>query len=901
MQSISPKSSQLKKSILHSLWLPLVALVMGLSLAIHFNQVAVKEEQSVIQNALNERLSHITENVKDSVTLYGYALQSLRSNISTIGLDNFNYQKMQIYIQSHSYNDDYPEPRGLGLIRLVKPQDQTAFIEMAKAERPDNTFNIRQLAPHNNDLFIIQYIEPESRNKQAVGLDIGSEAMRRNAALNAAEYDSPRLTGPITLVQANQKTQQGFLILSPVFNSLTPPTTSKQRVANVVAWSYSPILIDEVLSDVSSLKADIILSISDQTTQSPQQFYTFGDMAFALNDHRSVHTIDLLGRQWQLTLTATPEFLNELNLAPPYQAFGAVMTITFTIMLALFSGQLILMRQSQMKAYELELAQAREKALTEANLKLEEQVEQRASEIANINLLQKRILEASSYAIITTDIKGIITLINPAGEKMLGYSVNELVGKLNPGIFHLPDEIMTRAQALSDELGTQIEPGFEVFVAKARIGQQDINRWTYVHKEGKQFQVKLSINSLYNEFNELVGFLGIASDLTEQLKREQALAHAKDRAEKAVKVKSEFLANMSHEIRTPMNGLFGVMQLLKQENLSSDGKNLLDKALYSAKNLTVIINDILDFSKIEAGKLTLELTNFKLSELIEHINSDLSVNAFNKQIDLTFEINVKHDFWFGDPIRIRQILLNIISNAIKFTNTGGVKVLVNALPTSNGLQISVIDTGIGIAPDAIERLFNRFEQADKSTTRKYGGTGLGLSISQSLIDLMQGEISVTSEENKGTSFSIMIPLVQAHVQQNTPPHVITQLNLDHKTILIAEDNAINIIIVTAMLKPTNATLIIANNGLEAIELTQQHQPDLILMDIQMPEMDGITACQHIKAFDPFIPIVALTANAFAEDKILYAKVGFNGYLAKPLDSDQLMSVIHKALNAKMTL
>ncbi|WP_232003181.1 ATP-binding protein [Pseudoalteromonas piscicida] len=490
----------------------------------------------------------------------------------------------------------------------------------------------------------------------------------------------------------------------------------------------------------------------------------------------------------------------------------------------------------------------------------------------------------------------MITQFNPAAERLLGYKKEELIGKSSPAIFHLEEEVVARAKALTEELDRVIEPGFDVFVAKAKQGVVDTSRWTYVTKQNQYVQIKLNVTTLTDERGSIDGFLGIALDLTEQLKHERELSHAKEAAEQAANAKAVFLANMSHEIRTPMNGLYGTLQLLKSEPLNSTATNLLEKATYSVKALNTIINDILDFSKIEAGRIELEERPFNIEVLVEHLRSDFLVLAKNKGLKLKIHVELEHKFWMGDEVRVRQVLLNLLSNSIKFTETGSIVTHIKPLQNDSGMLITVADTGIGMTEATIKKLFSRFEQADKSTTRKFGGTGLGLSITRSLIDLMGGKIKVESTVGEGSLFSIELPMQKSEYTSEQPKGDQLKIaDLSGTSILLAEDNPVNQLVVRSMISKANGDITIANNGKESIEQFELNKPDLILMDIQMPEMDGVEACKRLKNKDPNIPIIALTANAFPEDRALYERVGFDGYVAKPIEQLELINTIATVL------
>tara|TARA_R110002012_G_scaffold41523_2_gene113491 strand:+ start:17229 stop:18947 length:1719 start_codon:yes stop_codon:yes gene_type:complete len=382
----------------------------------------------------------------------------------------------------------------------------------------------------------------------------------------------------------------------------------------------------------------------------------------------------------------------------------------------------------------------------------------------------------------------------------------------------------------------------------------------------------------------------------------QALEAANIKAEEGVRVKSDFLANMSHEIRTPMNGILGTLQILEHRPFDKDTRNLLAKALYSAKSLLTIVNDILDFSKIEANKLALELKPFSLLEILESINSDLNVVAIESSI--SFNVDISDDFedgWLGDAVRVKQIILNLASNAVKFTEHGAVNIKLKSGIVNNQkvIQFVVVDTGIGMSQEALDNIFERFSQADMSTTRKYGGTGLGIPITVNLVHLMQGTINIDSVVGQGTTVHVMLPLQSAVLAPKSSPKNKTDIpNLSHIKLLIAEDNEINQIIIQTILENTKAMVDIVDNGELAVKAFSHDEYDLVLMDIQMPVMDGIQAFIQISAINPRVPVIALTANIMAEDIQRYKKLGFKHYIGKPLDIEYLYDTLRSILEIK---
>lgn len=374
-----------------------------------------------------------------------------------------------------------------------------------------------------------------------------------------------------------------------------------------------------------------------------------------------------------------------------------------------------------------------------------------------------------------------------------------------------------------------------------------------------------------------------------------SLQEARQQAEKATKAKGDFLANMSHEIRTPMNGILGTLQLLERGQLDDNSKHMLGKASFSAKTLLTIINDILDYSKIEANQMVIEDKPFSMLEVLESVKSDLNTLALEKGIKLVSEVGDNfEDGWHGDIVRVRQILLNLTSNAVKFTEQGSVALKLNMGKHNgvNAIRVDVVDTGIGMNEEQKSRVFERFVQADSSTTRKFGGTGLGLAISMSLIDLMQGKIAISSQEGKGTKVCMVLPLPQAELsEQKQQSKSIAPPDLSGRRVLVAEDNDINQDILRAMLEPTNATLKFVENGALAVQAFATSQYNIVLMDIQMPVMDGISAFKELKDQGVQIPVIALTANVMAQDVKRYKALGFASHIGKPISINLLYQTL----------
>ncbi|GAB3635197.1 hypothetical protein GCM10027422_07870 [Hymenobacter arcticus] len=498
----------------------------------------------------------------------------------------------------------------------------------------------------------------------------------------------------------------------------------------------------------------------------------------------------------------------------------------------------------------------------------------------------RNIIDNTQLGLVEMDLNHRVLYANQSYCQMVGYAPEELLGQpLHPLIIR-PENMPALRERVTDRRNG-ITGSYELEVHT----KQGENKWLFI-----------GAAPLYDEAKQPIGTIGINLDITHQKALEQRLREAKQQAEDSARAKELFLANMSHEIRTPMNAIMGMSQLLAKTPLAGKQSNYLHAITTSAQNLLVIINDILDLSKLDAGKMTIERVGFNVARLCAQIEKTLLYKAEEKGLRLVIKVSpLIPDVVLGDPYRITQILLNLAGNSVKFTPKGEVTIECEVAGYLNGeviVAFVVRDTGIGIDPAYLEHIFQEFSQEDSSITRKFGGTGLGLSICRSLARLMGGEIYIESEKNKGTVsyFSLFLPIGTVHdlpLRKSTATELGRHSELRGKQVLLVEDNEYNRLLAKTFLTNAGLEVTEACHGAEAVEQVQHQSFDLILMDVQMPVMDGFEATAVLRQqFGLTTPIIALTASAINGEKQKCLTAGMNDYLTKPFYEDELLTLVH---------
>lgn len=494
----------------------------------------------------------------------------------------------------------------------------------------------------------------------------------------------------------------------------------------------------------------------------------------------------------------------------------------------------------------------------------------------------RNIISNINIGLIEIDNEGLIQFANQNFAFISGYEISELIGK-NPN-----DLFASRK-------------GIDIVESKKKIreiGIADIYQLEVKNKQGEIRWWIISGAPNYDSMGNIIGSVGLHLDITEQKMLGIELEKEKIKAEESAKAKELFLMNMSHEIRTPLNAIVGFLRELNREELNESQKTFVDNSSLASFHLLAIINNVLDISKIEAKEMHLENKNFNFESKIENVLSVLQNKAKEKNLILTSYISDKiHPILKGDILRIEQILYNIAGNSLKFTKKGTVEIrceMTQDFPKSQDIRISITDTGIGMDSKFLTEIFNKFSQEDHAITRKFGGTGLGMSISYELVRLMNGQIEIESKKSKGTTVHININLKKGKTINSTVHNQSSKINLKNISILLVEDNAINRIVAKKSLLNYNCKVTEVSNGYQAIEALKNNKFDVILMDIIMPEMDGIEATRYIRnELKIDTPIIAFTANAFKSEIEKFIELGMDDYVIKPFDENILIQTIAK--------
>ncbi len=839
---------------------PFVVFVIAISISLFFwflYDASLKARaQQIFDNRTEDIIVLLTESMKHNEQILRGAAGLF--NAST----EVNRDEWRRYVASLKLDRYYPGIQGIGFSQWIEPAEKERHIRRMRAEGfPGYTINPEgKRAAYSS----IIYIEPfDWRNQRAFGYDMFSEPVRRIAMERARDRDETTIAARVTLVQETATdTQHGMLMYLPVYRQDVRIDSVEMRQKALLGFSYSPIRIrDFIYASLRGMPADISFELYAGGSELPENFMFSSIEAEKIAlpvDYAPLFThrkkLEVYGMNWLITFKTLPPFLVETQRSASFAvlAGGIIITLLLTMIMRMIHNAHVRTVQ-----YSREVAESEERF--------------------------KALSDASFGGIVIHD-QGLILDCNKGLSDLTGFSQGELIG-------------MNGLELIAPE-------SLDTVLANIRSGYEQAYEVTGLRKDGSRYPLAIRGKNVLYKGREarVIEF----RDITELKKIMDALAQTRDAAESANLAKSQFLANMSHEIRTPLNGILGMSQLLEMGELTEEQSDFVQSISLSGKNLLSLINDILDLSKVEAGKIVLETVNFNLRQTIDELVLTQKSLVHSKGLDLCIEYGEDIPAALaGDPLRIKQILLNLLGNAAKFTSEGGITItarLLEQLESNVLLELAVRDTGIGIAPDAQERIFQPFEQENGSTTHTFGGTGLGLTISQRLAELMGGRIAVESRLGEGSCFTVRVPFAVAQ-----PVEVTAESGRASSTfkvglplrVLVTEDDRINTRYCMALLKMLGADAAIAENGRGCLDLLQKERFDLVLMDIRMPVMSGDEALQELRSKEletgAHQPVIALTAYSLRGDRERFLEMGFDGYLSKPLEPELLVREIKRVL------
>ncbi|KJS05284.1 MAG: histidine kinase [Gammaproteobacteria bacterium BRH_c0] len=522
--------------------------------------------------------------------------------------------------------------------------------------------------------------------------------------------------------------------------------------------------------------------------------------------------------------------------------------------------------------------------------------------------LQTAILTSSNFSIIATDEKGIIQLFNVGAERMFGYRADEVVNKITPSDIHDPQEVIMRAQALSLELDTHIEPGFQALAFKASREIEDIYELTHIRKDGSRFPAIVSVTGLRTDDGEIIGYLLISSDNSVRKKVEVELQRAMTEAERANHAKSDFLSSMSHELRTPLSAILGFAQLMESGSPppTFSQKRSIDQILKAGWYLLDLINEILDLALIESGKLALSMETMSLNDVMRECQTMIETQAHTRGIRMTFPSLQTQYFVKADRTRVKQVLINLLSNAIKYNKVAGSVDIYYEVDNSTNpanIRVCIRDTGEGLTTEKMSQLFQPFNRLGKEASDEQG-TGIGLVVSKQLVELMKGKIGMESSAGVGSVFWVELDLTAEphHSLSASDLETLTDTQISaagpSRTVLYVEDNPANLMLVEDLIaRRSDIQLLSARDGICGVAMARATLPDAILMDINLPGISGIEALKILQS-DPttsHIPVVALSANAIPRDIEKGLAAGFFLYLTKPINVKEFMDSLDLVL------
>jgi signal transduction histidine kinase/CHASE1-domain containing sensor protein/ActR/RegA family two-component response regulator len=916
------RDAQNQRSRRHRIFLPYLILLVGLAFTsivyYYFSKLTLEQDQSRFQKNVQELRDRIRLKVETSITLLraGTGLFAASDEVAPIEFYRF--------VQQLDLQKNYPGIQGIGFSKRFKQAEKDDLVrQMRQKVRED--FNIQPDGPRDEYTAIIYLYPPDNRNQKAIGFDMFSDPVRRQAMEEARDTSLPAASGRVRLVQEpdNDKEQPGFLIYAPVYRNGASLNSVEERRQALAGYVYSPYRIDDFLGPITSARNDVTVQVYDGNEIKGAAFLhgTFAgpppaDLRFTKTD-----TLEVAGRVWTLSYAVTPAF--ERGSSRPLLKYTIIVGVLISFLFfALTRAEIAARSRAERSAEEV---RASETAINEANQRALRQYERLLERIAGLSQVLGTARELSTifrglreFTHVSVPCNGFfVSLYDPIRDvrtACYGWGDGEEVdvSQLPPmpvtergpnsravrtGEVVITNDYMRATSAnLSVIVGEDngLRPESSLAVPMAVMGR--IIGTIEVQSYEQQAYQPEHVTAMSMAAN----LTAVAIENVRLLKLERT---AREAAEESNRLKDEFLATVSHELRTPLTAILGWARLLEDGTLDhSMTQQAVDTIWRNAKAQAQIVDDILDVSRIITGNLYIDLHPIEVAPVVQNAINVVRPTADAKGIRIETQIENIPAMISGDANRLQQVIWNLLSNAVKFTNNGG-RVTVKVTQANAAVEISVTDTGQGISRDFMPYVFDRFSQADSTTTRHHGGLGLGLAIARHLVEIHGGTIRAASRgEGQGATFTITLPLLDSKVETIEP---VTDKSLAYASqmlsgvnVLLVDDDSDTLKLMATALTRRQANVTAVSSAGEAIQAIRQQRPDVLVSDIAMPDEDGYGLIEKVRSLDSAetqsIPAVAITAYAKEEDRERALSSGFQIYLAKPIELRELVSVVARA-------